>query len=92
MVADVKKSFNSMIHKIKTFDLTKNEKMFCKQQYNTKFFLNVEYVVRVLCVNSYHKHWIIFLFKSIFLYHSTNGLRMGLISCSAIKNIYQRFF
>ena len=55
-MTNVKKSFNSMIHKIKTFDLMKNEKMFYKQQYNTKFFLNVEYVVHVLCVNFHHKH------------------------------------
>ena len=55
-----------MIHKIKTFDLMKNEKMFYKQQYNTKFFLNVEYVVHVLCVNFHHKHQIVFLLKSIF--------------------------
>ena len=73
-MTNVKKSFNSMIHKIKTFDLTKNEKMFCKQQYNTKFFLNVEYVVCVLCINFHHKIQIVFLFKSIFLYHLMNEL------------------
>ena len=74
MVADVKKSPNSTIHKTKTFGLMKNEEMFHKQQCNAKFFLNVEYVVYVLCVNFHHKHQIVFLFKSIFLYRSANGL------------------
>ena len=90
-MANIKKSFNSTIHKIKTFDLTENKKMPHKQQYNTKFFLNVEYVVCVLCVNFHHKHQIVFLFK-IFLYHLMNGLQMGLISCFTTKNICQRFF
>ena len=65
-MTNVKKSFNSTIHKIKIFGLTKNKKMSRKQQYNKKFFLNVEYVVCVLCVNFYYKHQIVFLFKSIF--------------------------
>ena len=56
MMTDVKKSFNSTIHKVKTFDLMRNEKMLHKQQYNAKFFLNVEYVVHVLCVNFHYKH------------------------------------
>ena len=84
-----------MINKIKTFDLTGNKKMFHKQQYNTKFFLNVEYVVCVLCVNFHYKYQIVFLFKSIFYISFDEWVANGvdITSCNKyLSTIFLKFF